>query len=59
MTATATTVSNQLSHNFAKGVLQVRDSVQLSLSLALLVCRHARQNDWCAGVAVRLRSGSK
>lgn len=44
MTATATAVSNQFSHNFAKGVLQVRDSVQLSLSLVLLVCRHARQN---------------
>lgn len=59
MTATAIAVSNQLSHNFAKRVLQVSNSVQLSFSLALLVCCHARQNYWGAGVAVRQRKGSK
>lgn len=59
MTATAHPVSNQFSHNFARGVLQVSDSVQLLLSLVLLVCRHARPNYWGASVAIKQRRGTK
>lgn len=59
MTATAITVLKPFSHNFAKGVLQVSGSVQLLLSLALLVCRHARPNYWGASVAIKQRRGTK
>lgn len=44
MTVTAIPESNQFSHNFAKGVLQVRDGVQQPLSLVFSVYGNDRQN---------------